>query len=112
VSVDGAETAAFTALCAADDLWAGEMLELRIGPHRVVLLNVEGELHAYEGVCPHQGVALAEGDFDGRTLVCRAHHWEFDACSGRSVNPKGECLRRYPVKIVDGQVLVGDAPAT
>jgi toluene monooxygenase system ferredoxin subunit len=103
-------TPGFTALCAAEEVWIGEMLEARVGPHRVLLLNVEGELHAYEGVCPHQGVPLAEGDFDGRTLVCRAHLWEFDAASGRSLNPAGQCLRRFPVKVVDGQVLVGEAP--
>lgn len=100
----------FTAVCAAEELWVGEMLECRVGPRRVLLLNVEGELRAYDGVCPHQAVPLAEGDFDGRTLVCRAHHWEFDAASGRSVNPSGQCLRRFPVQVVDGQVLVGDEP--
>jgi hypothetical protein len=26
------------------------------------------------------------------------------------VNPTGECLRRFPVKIADGKVLVGDEP--
>ena len=100
----------FVELCAADDLWAGEMLDFEVGPHKVLLVNVDGEFHAYDGSCPHQRVPLVEGRLDGRTLVCRAHQWEFDVCAGRSVNPTGECLRRFPVKVADGRVLVGDEP--
>lgn len=103
----------FVELCALDDLWIGEMASFGLGDREVLVVNVEGELHAYDGACPHQGVPLAEGDFDGRVLTCRAHQWSFDACSGQGINPAGECLRRFELRVVDGKVYVagqaGDA---
>jgi toluene monooxygenase system ferredoxin subunit len=93
-------------LCAADDLWVGEMMCFDAGRHEVLVLNVEGELHAYQSLCPHQSMPLAEGRFDGKVLTCRAHEWSFDACSGKGINPKGEGLRRFPIRIADGKVFV------
>jgi toluene monooxygenase system ferredoxin subunit len=81
-----------------------------VGANEVVVVNVNGQLHAFEGICPHQSVALVEGDLTGNVLTCRAHQWSFDACSGKSINPAGECLRRFPLRIVDGKVWIADIP--
>lgn len=96
----------FIEVCAADDLWVGEMECFDAGSHEVLILNVDGRLHAFDAICPHQSVPLVEGRFDGRVLTCRAHEWSFDACSGQGINPKGECLRRFPLRVVDGKVFV------
>ena len=95
-------------LCAVDDLWIGEMEAFDVGPHEVLLVNIDGEIHAYDGVCPHQGVSLIEGSLDGKVLTCRAHQWSFDVCTGASINPSGECLRRFELRIEDGRVWVVD----
>lgn len=100
----------FVEVCAADDLWIGEMECFDVGANEVVVVNVGGQLHAFEGICPHQSVALVEGDLTGNVLTCRAHQWSFDACSGKSINPAGECLRRFPLRIVDGKVWIADIP--
>ncbi len=93
-------------LCAADDLWAGEMMCFDAGPHEVLVLNVDGALHAYQSLCPHQSQPLFEGRFDGKVLTCRAHEWSFDACTGHGINPRSERLRRFPIRIADGRVFV------
>lgn len=100
----------FVEVCAADDVWIGDMECFDVGTQEVLILNVEGELQAFDGICPHQSVPLIEGRFDGKVLTCRAHEWSFDACSGRSVNPKGECLRRFPLRVVEGKVFVAIEP--
>ena len=104
------EDATFTEVGDVDDLWIGEMQKCNVGSQPVLLLNVGGALHAYADRCPHQGVSLSEGEFDGARLTCRAHRWKFDAGTGRSVNPAGACLHRFPVKVADGKILVGDQP--
>ena len=109
---DVAEDIAFVEVGERDDLWIGEMRRCDVSGQPVLLLNVDGEIHAYADACPHQAVSLSEGEFDGRRLTCRAHRWRFDVGSGRSINPAGSCLRRFPVKIVDGRILVGDQPIT
>jgi nitrite reductase/ring-hydroxylating ferredoxin subunit len=103
-------SAEFVEVCAADDIWIGEMECFDVGPQEVLLLNVEGELQAFDGICPHQSVPLVEGRFDGKVLTCRAHEWSFDACTGHSLNPKGECLQRFPLRVVDGKVFVAITP--
>ena len=93
--------------CTLDDLWEGEMTEVEIGDHVIMLVWPEGgELRAYQGICPHQDIPLAEGKFDGRVVTCRAHHWTFDAGTGQGINP-GNCrLAEYPVKVEGDDVLV------
>lgn len=104
------EEATFVEVCEVDDLWIGEMRKCDLASQSVLLLNVGGALHAYADRCPHQGVSLSEGEFDGARLTCRAHRWRFDAGTGRSINPAGSCLHRFPVRVVDGKLLVSDQP--
>ena len=99
---------AFVKACDADELWEGDMVEVEVNDHVVVLVWPNGgEIHAYQGICPHQDIPLAEGKFDGRVLMCRAHQWTFDANTGSGINP-GNCkLASYPVK-VDGDTIFVD----
>src|ERR1700759_5095692 len=43
----------------------------------------EGRAFAMRDSCPHRGIPLSYGHFDGKNLQCSYHGWEFDACSGR-----------------------------
>jgi toluene monooxygenase system ferredoxin subunit len=98
---------AYSRVCDVDAVWEGDMEEVQVDGHDVLLVWPQGgSLTAYQAMCPHQEVALIDGRFDGRTLTCRAHNWIFDACTGKGVNPSDCELSRYPLKIVDGQVLV------
>lgn len=96
----------WTRVAALDDLWRGEAKRVVAGGAPILLVRIEDEVVAWTDRCPHQGVALSEGAIDGATLVCRAHRWEFDVCSGEGRNPRGVRLRRVPVRIADGDVLV------
>ncbi|MGB2625260.1 MAG: Rieske 2Fe-2S domain-containing protein [Candidatus Acidiferrum sp.] len=45
----------------------------------------EGKVFAMRDACPHRGIPLSFGHFDGKNVQCSYHGWEFDACSGRCV---------------------------
>ena len=45
----------------------------------------EGKAFAMRDACPHRGIPLSYGHFDGKNVQCGYHGWEFDACSGRCV---------------------------
>lgn len=45
----------------------------------------EGKAFAMRDSCPHRGIPLSYGHFDGKNLQCSYHGWKFDACSGRCV---------------------------
>jgi phenylpropionate dioxygenase-like ring-hydroxylating dioxygenase large terminal subunit len=44
-----------------------------------------GKSFALRDACPHRGIPLSYGRFDGQNLQCSYHGWEFDACSGKCV---------------------------
>jgi len=90
----------------ADSIWPGEMISVRAGGFRVVLVNVEGALVAYEDRCLHKGVPLSEGRFTGDKLVCRVHGWEYRARTGEGINPCHVRLRSFPVVVHDGLISI------
>lgn len=97
----------FERIASLDDLWEGEMASFEIGDTEVLLVWPDGgEIRAFQGVCPHQDIPLAEGKLKGRVIMCRAHQWTFDAESGQGINP-GKCqLAEYPVKIENDEIYV------
>ena len=43
----------------------------------------DGRLFAMRDNCPHRGIPLSVGWFNGQRVTCRYHGWEFEPCSGR-----------------------------
>lgn len=94
-------------VCTLDDVWEGEMNEVEVGEHVIVVVGLEGgELRAFQGICPHQDIPLSEGKFDGKKIICRAHLWQFDACNGKGINPDDCALAEYPVRLNGDDILV------
>ena len=87
-----------------DDLWIGQMVGVQVEGRPVLLVNVDGTVRAYEDRCCHKAVPLSLGRLERRRVICWAHAWEYDACTGAGVNPEGVALRRYDVR-VDGGVI-------
>ena len=82
------------------------MVGVEVGSTSILLVNVDGEVRAYDNRCPHQATPLSEGDLDGEVLTCRAHLWEFNALTGRGINPESSKLIRFPVRIENGMIYV------
>lgn len=90
-----------------DDLWEGDMTSVTVDGEAVLLMNVGGQVRAYANTCPHQAGPLDEGDFDGETLVCARHLWEFDAATGCGINPDNARLTVFACKVgEDGTIWV------
>ena len=43
----------------------------------------DGRVFALRDSCPHRGIPLSVGWFDGDRVTCRYHGWEFEPCSGQ-----------------------------
>jgi toluene monooxygenase system ferredoxin subunit len=92
----------------AAELWDGEMTCVAAKGKAVLLIKLGDEIRAYDDRCPHQASSLSAGEFDAAEcrVICSAHQWEFDAISGKSVNPTGERMTSFDVTVRDGKIFV------
>jgi nitrite reductase/ring-hydroxylating ferredoxin subunit len=101
------EQAKFVAVARVDELPPGERKLVALGPHAVLLVNVDGALYAIPNACPHREWPLSQADLRADLLTCARHGWEFEGPNGRAVYPPfGYRLRHLPVQVVDGWVQV------
>lgn len=89
-----------------EELWSGEMAGLSIDGQPVLLLNIDGVIRAYADWCPHLRSRLSAGSLKDHVLTCASHHWQFDATTGRGINPKDAFLTPIAVRIVEDEILV------
>ena len=61
----------------------GASAEIVVAGNIVALFNVGGELHALDGICPHQGGPLGQGALHGCIVSCPWHGWEYDVTDGQ-----------------------------
>ena len=84
----------------------GSALEVVAGEKVVAIFNVEGVLHALDGVCPHQGGPLGKGKLCGTVVTCPWHGWQFDVCTGEhQLNPR-IAQPTLPVRIEEEAILL------
>lgn len=72
----------------------------------VAVFNVAGTLYALDGICPHQGGPLGEGTLQGCVVTCPWHGWQFDVRTGQHQTSASLRHARFPVKVVDDEILV------
>lgn len=100
-------------IATVDDCPPGQGLEAVVGEQIVALFNVDGEFFAIDGVCPHQGGPLAQGELTGCLVTCPWHGWQFDVKTGQYQLSKTLRQTCFPVKIEDRAVWVKvDEPGT
>jgi toluene monooxygenase system ferredoxin subunit len=97
---------AFEAVMSEDELWEGEMRGLVVRDRRVLVLRTEAGVCAYEDRCAHLGVPLSLGKLEAGVITCSAHHYQYDACTGRGINPERMQLRAFPVRVTGGAIAV------
>jgi 3-phenylpropionate/trans-cinnamate dioxygenase ferredoxin component len=77
------------------------------GTDPVIVINVDGELRAFQGICSHEYFELDKGFLTAGSLTCALHLSRFDLESGDALDPPAELpLVRYPVVVEDGRVSI------
>ena len=68
----------------ADELRAGKTKTALLLGHPLLLgRKNDGSIFAMRDLCPHRGIPLSAGWFDGERVTCKYHGWEFEPCSGQ-----------------------------
>src|SRR5688572_3060686 len=71
----------------------------------VAIFNVDGIVHAIDDTCLHAGASLGSGRLNGPIVTCPAHGLKYDVTTGQ-LTTGGLGVASYPVKVVDGRILV------
>ena len=112
---------------AVTDIPEGAGMLVQAGGLEVGIFMVRGRLHAYENRCRHQGgpvctgeiigryeqVVLADGTLGGERfaddelrIACPWHGWEYDLETGENTADRRFKLRRFEIRIRDGEAYV------
>ena len=98
----------FVKVAKIDDLPPGGTKQVRVRKDDVLLVNVEGTIHACDAICTHQLYPLRNGDLDGEEIVCALHGAIFNVTTGEAVTePATRPLRTFEVKVEDSFIMVG-----
>jgi len=96
----------FVKMATLQEIPPGGAKELEYEGRVYALFNLDGEIVAIDGICPHQGGPLADGHLEGSMVTCPWHGWQFDVRSGKT--PLGPKVKQavYEVKVEGQDVFV------
>ena len=87
----------------------GATAEVSVNGHDYALCNLDGEIHALDGVCPCSGGPLGQGVLQGSLLVCPWHGRRYDCRTGVHHFDLDVAVAKLPVRIENGDILI-EAP--
>ena len=92
----------------ADSIPLREGRAVKLGSEEVAIFNLGEKFLAVGNHCPHRGGPLADGIVSGDVVVCPLHAWKVCLRSGKVKQPGEQqaCATSYPVKVVEGIVVV------
>ena len=89
------------------DIKTAGVLPVQIGKKMVALFYCEGEIKAYEDMCPHRAGPLSEGEIKNGEVSCPWHQARFDLKTGKVLcGPATRSLKSVAITVENGQVLV------
>jgi pyruvate oxidase len=90
-----------------DELPEGRVKPVTCDGTTVAMTRYDGEFHALDNECPHQGGPLGEGSIEDGLLRCPWHGWDFYPDSGETPGAFDDCVTTYPVEEREDGVYVG-----
>ena len=94
-------------MAAAADVAPGTMLMVQVDATDILLVNLDGTIRAYQGICSHEYFELDKGFLTGESLTCALHLSRFDLLTGEALDPPAELpLAMYPVTVDAGRVIL------
>ncbi len=96
----------FVKLATLDALPPGAAIEVEHDGRIYALFHRDGTIYAIDGICPHQGGPLAEGEVKGSVVTCPWHGWQFELRTGQSLLSTRVRQAVFEVRVEGRDVLV------
>ncbi|MDQ3493614.1 MAG: Rieske 2Fe-2S domain-containing protein [Chloroflexota bacterium] len=86
----------------------GTMEMVQVDGTDILVVNLEGRIHAVQGICSHEYFELDKGFLTGDSVTCALHLSRFDLATGEALDPPAELpLAVYSVIVeVDGAIVL------
>jgi 3-phenylpropionate/trans-cinnamate dioxygenase ferredoxin component len=105
-------TADYVAVATTDEIPNGARKLLEVDGRAIAVFNIAGTYYCIADVCSHDDGPVAEGELVGTEIECPRHGARFDVRTGKVLSfPAIVDIPAYPVRIEDGDVLIGLPPA-
>ena len=96
----------WTDVCSIGEIPNEGLKELEVSGTTILLARRDAQVFALPPLCPHMREPLCNGVFDGETLTCLKHLWQWNIDTGESTGEAEKSLKQYMVKVDDERVLV------
>jgi nitrite reductase/ring-hydroxylating ferredoxin subunit len=101
------ELSEYTKVCDVSDVPSGSMHPVDAREKRIMIVNVNGALHAVDRICTHEEADLSTGFLLGSVVTCPLHLSRFDVATGEVQNPPATIsLKSYSLKVEGTSVYV------
>lgn len=109
-------------VCKTEELANGKRKIVTLDNMSIVVVNSDGQLHAFRNSCPHQGAPLEFGTISGamgysepheyeygchnEVLRCPLHGWAFNMNDGKSLFNAKIKIKTFEVREQDGFIIL------
>ena len=102
------EALEYVPVATTDELPPGERIIFDIDGEPIAVFNIGGKYFAIKDVCSHDDGPVAEGPLEEFEIECPRHGARFDVRNGKVLSlPAIVDIPAYPVRVEDGEVLIG-----
>jgi nitrite reductase (NADH) small subunit len=95
-------------LSPASKLRVGEVRAFTIAGRLLAIGRTESGYFAIDGICPHAGASLGEGEIERECVICPVHGYAYDVRSGEGKDD-GARVRVHRIEL-DGDTLRIELP--
>jgi nitrite reductase/ring-hydroxylating ferredoxin subunit len=88
------------------ELPPGSLAQVECNGSSYALCNHQGTLTCFDGICPHAGGPLGDGNLDRGQIVCPWHGWAFDCSTGINDFDPTVQLKSHPVDVRNGSIFI------
>jgi nitrite reductase (NADH) small subunit/3-phenylpropionate/trans-cinnamate dioxygenase ferredoxin subunit len=100
----------FTTVARVGEIPEGSGITVEVNGRSVAVFYDRGEYHAIDGLCPHMGAPLADGQLENGVVACYWHGWRFQICDGTWCDNRRIKIDHFEVRVVDDAIQVRVPP--
>ncbi|SRR6266851_9964176 len=96
----------FVKVACVSEVKPDSVIEVSAGGNLYAICNVGGRIYALNGICPHRGGPLGQGQIHGKNVVCPWHAWEWNCATGENDFDPGKKVANCAVQISGDDILL------